>query len=146
MLHYFCRVCHGRNQLGRHEGADLDLLQSRGRQRGDPGFLRRGRHHVLGVLQPVARADFANVNLGHGWIPQAPVTGSFSSTIFFDHSAGPVLCTEIPFESTATVTGMSCTSNSLIASMPKSPKASTPALRIALATKATAPPAPMRYA
>ena len=43
---------------------------------------------------------------------QAAVTGIFSSTIFFDHSAGPVLCTEVPFASTATVTGMSCTSNS----------------------------------
>ena len=28
------------------------------------------------------------------------------------HSRGPVSCTELPFESTATVTGMSCTSNS----------------------------------
>ena len=43
---------------------------------------------------------------------QAAVTGIFSSTIFFDHSAGPVLCTDVPFASTATVTGMSFTSNS----------------------------------
>jgi len=28
------------------------------------------------------------------------------------HSFGPVLCTDSPVESTATVTGMSCTSNS----------------------------------
>ena len=42
----------------------------------------------------------------------AALTGIFSSTIFFYHSAGPVLCTEVPFASTATVTGMSFTSNS----------------------------------
>ncbi len=29
-----------------------------------------------------------------------------------DHSFGPVVCTEVPFESTATVTGISTTSNS----------------------------------
>ena len=45
-------------------------------------------------------------------VRHAAVTGIFSSTIFFDHSAGPVLCTDSPFESTATVTGMSATSNS----------------------------------
>ena len=41
---------------------------------------------------------------------QAVTTGIFP--IFACHSAGPVWCTEVPFESTATVTGMSCTSNS----------------------------------
>ena len=35
-----------------------------------------------------------------------------SAAIFTRHSFGPVLCTEVPVESTATVTGMSCTSNS----------------------------------
>jgi len=45
-------------------------------------------------------------------ICHAAVTGIFSSTIFFDHSAGPVVCTEVPLASTATVTGMSFTSNS----------------------------------
>src|SRR5581483_5461248 len=42
----------------------------------------------------------------------AALTGSFSSTILRDHSAGPVLCSDSPFASTATVTGMSRTSNS----------------------------------
>ena len=45
-------------------------------------------------------------------IRHAAVTGIFSSTIFFDHSAGPVVCTDVPLASTATVTGMSFTSNS----------------------------------
>ena len=43
---------------------------------------------------------------------QAALTGIFSSTIFFCQSAGPLWCTEVPFASTATVTGMSFTSNS----------------------------------
>ena len=47
-----------------------------------------------------------------GMGPQAAVTGIFSSMIFFDHSAGPVVWTEVPFASTATVTGISFTSNS----------------------------------
>ena len=42
----------------------------------------------------------------------AAFTGIFSSTIFFCQASGPDWCTETPFESTATVTGMSCTSNS----------------------------------
>ena len=45
-------------------------------------------------------------------VRHAAVTGIFSSTIFFDHSAGPVVCTDEPLASTATVTGMSFTSNS----------------------------------
>ena len=34
------------------------------------------------------------------------------AAIFWLHSAGPVWCTEVPFASTATVTGMSSTVNS----------------------------------
>ena len=41
---------------------------------------------------------------------QATATGIFP--IFARHSAGPDLCTALPPESTATVTGMSFTSNS----------------------------------
>ena len=55
--------------------------------------------------------------------------------IFARHSAGPVRCTALPPESTATVTGMSFTSNSRIASMPRSAKASTREARIALETR-----------
>ena len=43
---------------------------------------------------------------------QATLSGIFSSLIFFSHSKGPLWCTELPLESTATVTGMSFTSNS----------------------------------
>src|SRR5262249_9042462 len=101
------------DQLRRHKGAHLDLAEARRGHGGDPRLFRLGRHQVMRVLQPVARADFADVDLSHGAILfQAAVTGIFSSTILFDHSAGPVLCTEVPFESTATVTGMSFTSNS----------------------------------
>ena len=42
--------------------------------------------------------------------PQATTTGIFP--IFACHSFGPVWCTLLPRLSTATVTGMSCTSNS----------------------------------
>ena len=43
----------------------------------------------------------------------ATLTGiPFNDSILADHSFGPVWCTEVPVESTATVTGMSCTSNS----------------------------------
>jgi hypothetical protein len=41
---------------------------------------------------------------------QAVATGILP--IFACHSFGPVWCTEVPFESTATVTGISATSNS----------------------------------
>ena len=41
---------------------------------------------------------------------QATATGIFP--IFACHSFGPVMCAEVPPESTATVTGMSTTSNS----------------------------------
>jgi len=41
---------------------------------------------------------------------QASVTGILP--ILACHSLGPVSCTEVPFESTATVTGMSVMSNS----------------------------------
>ena len=42
--------------------------------------------------------------------PYSTTTGILP--IFACHSRGPVLCTDSPLESTATVTGMSCTSNS----------------------------------
>ena len=41
---------------------------------------------------------------------QATATGIFP--IFACHSLGPVMCADVPPESTATVTGMSTTSNS----------------------------------
>ena len=44
--------------------------------------------------------------------PPAPQRSSPISAIFTRHSAGPVLCTDSPVLSTATVTGMSTTSNS----------------------------------
>ena len=55
--------------------------------------------------------------------------------IFARHCAGPVLCTALPSVSTATVTGMSFTSNSWMASMPRSAKASTRAFLIDLDTR-----------
>ena len=57
------------------------------------------------------------------------------SAIFFCHICGPVMWTELPSESTATVTGMSCTSNSWMASMPRSSKATTRAERMAFDTR-----------
>ena len=56
--------------------------------------------------RPVSRAGFwAGRDAG-----QATATGILP--IFACHSLGPVSCTLVPFESTATVTGMSFTSNS----------------------------------
>ena len=43
---------------------------------------------------------------------QATLTGIFSALIFCPHSLGPASCTDSPRASTATVTGMSSTSNS----------------------------------
>ena len=43
---------------------------------------------------------------------QAAVTGSLNSRMRCSQSAGPARCTELPLASTATVTGMSRTSNS----------------------------------
>ncbi len=51
------------------------------------------------------------------------------------HCCGPLWCTALPFTSTATVTGMSWTSNSWIASMPSSAKATTRADLMALETR-----------
>jgi len=53
----------------------------------------------------------ASRHLGfRGGARQATATGIFP--IFACHSFGPVSCTLVPLESTATVTGMSSTSNS----------------------------------
>jgi hypothetical protein len=109
MLDDVAGVSHCWDELRRDEGADFDFAQSCGGEGADPRLLRLGRHEVLGVLQAVARAHLADMNVRHD---QAAVTGSLSSTILRDHSAGPVSCTELPFASTATVTGMFSTSNS----------------------------------
>ncbi len=55
-----------------------------------------------------ARTDLVGVDDPH----QATRTGMFSALIFWPHSRGPVSCTDAPRASTATVTGMSSTSNS----------------------------------
>ena len=49
---------------------------------------------------------------GNGRRRYATLTGIFSALIFWPHSLGPASCTDSPRESTATVTGMSSTSNS----------------------------------
>ena len=53
---------------------------------------------------------------------------------------------EVPRESTATVTGKSASSNSWIASMPRSSNASTRARRMAFDRSYAAPPTATRYA
>ena len=57
------------------------------------------------------------------------------SLILTRHSAGPLSCTESPRASTATVTGMSSISNSRIASMPSSSKATRRELLMAFETR-----------
>jgi len=87
------------------------------------------------LLQPVARADFANVNFGHGSTLYASVTAIFSSTIFFDHAAGPVLCTEMPFEIDRYGDRHVAHFELVDRLHAEVPKASTRALRIAFATR-----------
>ena len=90
---------------GRGDEAGLDQRQAElAAQRGER---RRHLGHV-GARGQAGREDGPDC----GPVRHAAVTGIFSSTIFLDQSAGPVLCTEVPVESTATVTGMSFTSNS----------------------------------
>src|SRR4051812_4870066 len=68
LLNDYAGVRHGRNQLWRNEGADLDLAQAGAGEGADPGLLGLGRHEVLGILQAIARPDFADVDLGHAAI------------------------------------------------------------------------------
>src|SRR5260221_13486612 len=68
MFNNFSGVCHRRDELRRHEGADFNLLESRCGERRDPGLLGLGRHQVVRVLQPVARPDLADVHLAHDGI------------------------------------------------------------------------------
>ena len=75
------------------------------RARGAPaargtGSARRQSAGASRLVQPTSRAS------------QATRTGMFSVRIFSAHCAGAVLCTDVPAASTATVTGMSLTSNS----------------------------------
>src|ERR1035438_389524 len=58
------------------------------------------------------------------------------------HALGPASCTETPSELTATVTGMSRTSNSYTASIPNSANATTRLARIACDTRNAAPAHP----
>ncbi len=60
----------------------------------------------------VTLEDEAAKRIGLRHAGQATRTGMPSVRIFSAHCAGAVSCTEVPFASTATVTGMSFTSNS----------------------------------
>ncbi len=70
------------------------------------------------VLQPrLSDTAEARPHPPYGHLPagkraqrQATTTGIFPIRVC--HSFGPVWCTDVPCESTATVTGMSCTVNS----------------------------------
>ncbi len=69
------------------------------------------------LLAVVSRADGGHVRRAYSADDSrhalyAVATGILNSLIRFSQSRGPVWCTESPFESTATVTGMSFTSNS----------------------------------
>ncbi|MCY1365999.1 hypothetical protein D9M69_528750 [compost metagenome] len=69
--HHLGHVGHLRQQLRWHEGADLDLAQAGGSQRGYPAaFVDRG-HGGADRLQAVARADLADQHLG----PRGGVVG-----------------------------------------------------------------------
>ena len=53
-------VGHGGDQLGRHEGADLDFRHPGSGHGGDPGDFGGGFHAGFGHLQPIPRANLAN--------------------------------------------------------------------------------------
>lgn len=114
-------------QLQRQQAVILE----RGRQqrRGDHGLTQAVAHlrRVIVVLhhglpgrpevhqlpaKRVALEEEAPQRVGPCHAFQATRTGMPSVRIFSDHCAGAVLCTEVPSASTATVTGMSLTSNS----------------------------------
>ncbi|MPN49141.1 hypothetical protein SDC9_196754 [bioreactor metagenome] len=61
--HHGGGVGHLRQQLGRDEGAHLDLLQPGSGQRVDPSQLVCRGHGAVHGLQSVARADFADQNV-----------------------------------------------------------------------------------
>ena len=81
-----------RQQLRRHERADLDLPHA-GRVLGlDPGELLVGRHHGLDVLQPVAQADLVDFDaLGHGCSPYLPLKLRLPLLVEGAHAFEPVL-------------------------------------------------------
>ncbi|KAG1584339.1 hypothetical protein G6F46_014990 [Rhizopus delemar] len=64
---HFRRIGHLRQQPGRHERRHFDFAQSRRDQRIDPPQLVRRRHGGLHRLQPVARSDFADQDVGGIW-------------------------------------------------------------------------------
>ena len=73
--------------------------------------IRRAGAGAAATAPAAAAPESARPARGRSGGPdQAVTTGIFP--IFIRHSAGPVLCTDWPVESTATVTGMSLTSNS----------------------------------
>ena len=69
---------------------------------------------LAGATRPAGSTTVKNSGMGRPGRPQALVTGILNEPerILASQSRGPVSCTETPFESTATVTGMSATSNS----------------------------------
>ena len=94
-----------------------------------PGAHRRSR---LKTNRDRVKPEVAGPAFGKSPV-QALASGS--SRIFLRHSAGPVSWTFSPEASTATVTGISSTVNSKIASMPKSSNAMHREARIALETR-----------
>ena len=77
-----------------------------------PGNSARSARKMLRPPTPLSKTPMGAVL---GVDRQAAATGMVLNSpvaIFFCHSAGPVMCALVPPASTATVTGMSTTSNS----------------------------------
>jgi hypothetical protein len=78
-------------------------------------FRLQGAQHAQAPDATVKDANRSVADCGHSVLDQREVTGIFLNSpvaIFFCHSAGPVMWALVPPASTATVTGMSTTSNS----------------------------------
>ncbi len=108
---------HGQGPLGNHRFRLRAIGRIAGIGKINQVFMGKLRpdmaQHRQAAHAGVKNADGSiGANGRRGRHDQAEMTGTFSASMRAAHSFGPVLCTEVPLASTATVTGMSVTSNS----------------------------------
>src|SRR5882672_5348529 len=123
---------HGRHRQHRHR---------RSRRHPEGGAVSQGSH----AGRHSRRAGSASGDHALRMLDQV-LTAMGIPANFPAHALGPVSCTDTPSELTATVTGMSRTSNSYTASIPSSGKATMRLPRMAFDTRKAAPPTAIKYA